>query len=260
MNTPNKITLSRLLLLPLIIFFYLADFIPFARLVSAVLFIVACLTDFLDGYLARKNNQVTTLGKFFDTIADKVLIMTGMILIIAVPISTGVAVVWPTWLGVVCIIIMLAREFIISALRQIAASQGIVLAAEKSGKIKATIQYVSVSLYVIYAFILTDIVKIADMPERAGAIINFILMIILCVATFLTIYSGVGYLIRNRKVFSMAGKNDSKKSETIDSEEGSQEIIEESQIAEDEQDQLNESEDEENRLDQLEEDKKKDNK
>lgn len=260
MNTPNKITLSRLLLLPLIIFFYLADFIPFARLVSAVLFIVACLTDFLDGYLARKNNQVTTLGKFFDTIADKVLIMTGMILIIAVPISTGVAVVWPTWLGVVCIIIMLAREFIISALRQIAASQGIVLAAEKSGKIKATIQYVSVSLYFIYAFILTDIVKIADMPERAGAIINFILMIILCVATFLTIYSGVGYLIRSRKVFSMAGKNDSKKSETIDSEEGSQEIIDESQIAEDEQDQLNESEDEENRLDQLEEDKKKDNK
>ena len=260
MNTPNKITLSRLLLLPLIIFFYLADFIPFARLVSAVLFIVACLTDFLDGYLARKNNQVTTLGKFFDTIADKVLIMTGMILIIAVPISTGVAVVWPTWLGVVCIIIMLAREFIISALRQIAASQGIVLAAEKSGKIKATIQYVSVSLYFIYAFILTDIVKIADMPERAGAIINFILMIILCVATFLTIYSGVGYLIRNRKVFSMAGKNDSKKSETIDSEEGSQEIIDESQIAEDEQDQLAENEDEENRLDQLEEDKKKDNK
>ncbi len=261
MNTPNKITLSRLLLLPLIIFFYLADFIPFARLVSAVLFIVACLTDFLDGYLARKNNQVTTLGKFFDTIADKVLIMTGMILIIAVPTSTGVAVVWPTWLGVVCIIIMLAREFIISALRQIAASQGIVLAAEKSGKIKATIQYVSVSLYFIYAFILTDIVKkIADMPERAGAIINFILMIILCVATFLTIYSGVGYLIRNRKVFSMAGKNDSKKSDIVESEEESQEIIEESQIAEDEQDQLNESEDEENRLDQLEEDKKKDNK
>lgn len=260
MNTPNKITLSRLLLLPLIIFFYLADFIPFARLVSAVLFIVACLTDFLDGYLARKNNQVTTLGKFFDTIADKVLIMTGVILIIAVPISTGVAVVWPTWLGVVCIIIMLAREFIISALRQIAASQGIVLAAEKSGKIKATIQYVSVSLYFIYAFILTDIVKIADMPERAGAIINFILMIILCVATFLTIYSGVGYLIRSRKVFSMAGKNDSKKSDIVESEEESHEIIEESQIAEDEQDQLNESEDEENRLDQLEEDKKKDNK
>ena len=233
MNTPNKITLSRLLLLPLIIFFYLADFIPFARLVSAVLFIVACLTDFLDGYLARKNNQVTTLGKFFDSIADKVLIMTGMILIIAVPISTGVAVVWPTWLGVVCIIIMLAREFIISALRQIAASQGIVLAAEKSGKIKATIQYVSVSLYFIYAFILTDIVKIADMPNNVASIINFILMIILCVATFLTIYSGVGYLIKNRKVFSMAGKNDSKKSDIVESEEESQEFIEESQIAED---------------------------
>ncbi len=210
MNTPNKITLSRLLLLPLIIFFYLADFIPFARLVSTILFITACLTDFLDGYLARKNNQVTTLGKFFDSIADKVLIMTGMILIISAPIANGVAVVYPTWLGIVCIIIMLAREFIISALRQIAASQGIVLAAEKSGKIKATIQYISVSLYFFYAFILTDVVKLADFPEKTFAIINFILMIILCVATFLTIYSGVGYLIRNRKVFSEAGKDEEK--------------------------------------------------
>lgn len=258
MNTPNKITLSRLLLLPLIIFFYLADFIPFGRLVSAVLFIVACLTDFLDGYLARKNNQVTTLGKFFDAIADKVLIMTGMILIIAVPISTGVAVVWPCWLGVVCIIIMLAREFIISALRQIAASQGIVLAAEKSGKIKATIQYVSVSLYFVYAFILTDIVKIADMPEKAGAIINFILMIILCVATFLTIYSGVGYLIRNRKVFAVAGKDDGNK-KAVENNEEKQENIQETLIEQDEQDYLDEDleESEESRLDKIDKDRKK---
>lgn len=84
MNTPNKITLTRILMLPLIVFFYLATFIPYGRLVSAVLFVVACLTDFLDGYLARKNNQVTTLGKFFDSIADKMLIMTGLILITAV--------------------------------------------------------------------------------------------------------------------------------------------------------------------------------
>ena len=73
MNTPNKITLSRLLLIPLIVFFYLATFIPYARLVAAILFVIAALTDFVDGRIARKTNQVTDLGKFFDAIADKVL-------------------------------------------------------------------------------------------------------------------------------------------------------------------------------------------
>ena len=146
MNTPNKITLARLILIPFIVFFYLATFIPFGRLVSAVLFVVACLTDFLDGYLARKNNQVTTLGKFFDSIADKVLVMTGLILIVSVPVGVMNSIVYPTWLGVVCVVIMLAREFIISALRQVSASKGIILAADKGGKVKATAQYVVVSL------------------------------------------------------------------------------------------------------------------
>ena len=205
MNTPNKITLSRLLLLPIIIFFYLADFIPYGRLVATTVFIIACLTDFLDGYLARKNNQVTDLGKFFDSIADKVLIMTGMILIVAVPVQGYTTVFNPTqWLGVTCIIIMLAREFIISALRQVAASKGIVLAADKGGKIKATVQYISVTLYMFFGFILTDIVptEISESTDRILSIVRFILMVILIVATLLTIYSGASYLIRNRKVFT----------------------------------------------------------
>ena len=205
MNTPNKITLSRLLLLPIIIFFYLADFIFYGRLVATIVFIIACLTDFLDGYLARKNNQVTDLGKFFDSIADKVLIMTGMILIVAVPVQGYTTVFNPTqWLGVTCIIIMLAREFIISALRQVAASKGIVLAADKGGKIKATVQYISVTLYMFFGFILTDIVptEISESTDRILSIVRSILMVILIVATLLTIYSGASYLIRNRKVFT----------------------------------------------------------
>lgn len=204
MNTPNKITLSRLLLLPIIIFFYIADFIPYGRLVATIVFIIACLTDFLDGYLARKNNQVTDLGKFFDSIADKVLIMTGMILIVSVPVQGYTTVFCPTeWLGVVCIIIMLAREFIISALRQVAASKGIVLAADKGGKIKATVQYVSVTLYMAFGFVLTDIIpEITESNDKALSIVKFILMVILIVATILTIYSGASYLIRNRKVFT----------------------------------------------------------
>ncbi len=203
MNTPNKITLSRLLLIPLIVFFYLATFIPYARLVAAILFVIAALTDFVDGRIARKTNQVTDLGKFFDAIADKVLTMTGFILIIAVPITGTAPVVWPSWLGVVCVVIMLAREFIISALRQLAASKGKVLAADMSGKIKATLQFVAIVLYMFYAFFLTDIIQsiAPSVVDRVTGIIGLILMIFLAAATVLTVYSGVHYLIQNRFVF-----------------------------------------------------------
>ena len=210
MNAPNKITLVRLLLLPIIIFFYLADFIPYGKLVATIVFVIACLTDFVDGYIARKYNIVTDLGKFFDSIADKVLIMTGMILIISGPLTGSAPVVYPTWLGIICVIIMLAREFIISALRQIAAAKGKVLAAEKSGKIKATVQYIAVTGYMIFAFVLDDIISITAMNETALAVVRFILMILLVVATVLTIYSGTSYLIKNRKVFS-SEQNEEKK-------------------------------------------------
>ena len=212
MNTPNKITLSRLLLIPLIVFFYLASFIPYARLVAAILFVIAALTDFVDGRIARKTNQVTDLGKFFDAIADKVLTMTGFILIIAVPITGTAPVVWPSWLGVVCVVVMLAREFIISALRQLAASKGKVLAADMSGKIKATLQFVSIVLYMFYAFFLTDIAPnlSTSVVETATGIIGLILMIVLALATVLTVYSGVHYLIQNRFVFKDEKKSEEK--------------------------------------------------
>ena len=212
MNTPNKITLSRLLLIPLIVFFYLATFIPYARLVAAILFVIAALTDFVDGRIARKTNQVTDLGKFFDAIADKVLTMTGFLLIIAVPITGTAPVVWPSWLGVVCVVVMLAREFIISALRQLAASKGKVLAADMSGKIKATLQFVSIVLYMFYAFFLTDIAPnlSTSVVETATGIIGLILMIVLALATVLTVYSGVHYLIQNRFVFKDEKKSEEK--------------------------------------------------
>ncbi len=199
MNLPNSITLSRLVMIPLIIFFYLADFIPFGKLVAAILFLVACLTDFLDGYVARKYNKVTTLGKFFDSIADKVLVMTGLILIVAAPTLGSVPVVYPTWMGVVCAIIILAREFIISALRQLAASKGVVLAADMGGKVKATAQYIVITLYMILAFVETDL--LASSEHLALSITNFVFMILLIATTFLTIYTGVSYILRNTKVF-----------------------------------------------------------
>ena len=203
-NTPNKISLARILLIPLVVFFYLATFIPFGKLVATILFVVACLTDFVDGHLARKNNQVTDFGKFFDSIADKALIMAGMILICSAPAIGSAPITQPTWLGIACVIIMLGREFIISALRQIAASKGVVLAADKGGKIKATVQYVSVTLYMIFAFIMSPDVldyNSSMVDDKAYGIVHLVLMIIFVLTTLITIYTGASYLIRNRKVF-----------------------------------------------------------
>ena len=231
MNTPNKITLSRLLLIPVVMFFYLATFIPYGKLVATVIFIVACLTDFLDGYLARKNNQVTTLGKFFDSIADKVLIMMGMLLIVCVPVGINPA-VYPGWLGVVCVIIILAREFIVSALRQIAAAKGVVLAADMGGKIKATAQYVVTTLYMVLAFVQeTFLPNIINETPVWVAVVRFVLMILLVATTILTIYSGASYLIRNRHVFKEGAKEDSASDEkTVVAEEVAEEEAAEEEV------------------------------
>ena len=208
MNLPNKITLARILLIPFVIFFYVASFIPYGRFVSAGLFMIACYTDFLDGRIARKRGLVTDLGKFFDSIADKVLIMAGMVLVISVPLRGAVAAAQPIILTSICMIIMLAREFIISALRQIAAAKGKVLAAEKSGKIKAAVQDVTISLYMIYAAFVADTNLLIGASNTANAVINIILLVLLVTSTLLTITSGIGYLVRNKRVFVERKKYD----------------------------------------------------
>ena len=208
MNLPNKITLTRILLIPFVIFFYVASFIPYGRFVSAGLFMIACYTDFLDGHIARKRGLVTDQGKFFDTIADTVLIMTGMVLIISVPLRGAVAAAQPIILTSICMIIMLAREFIISALRQIAAAKGKVLAAEKSGKIKAAVQDVTISLYMLYAAFVADTELLIGASNTANAVINIILLVLLVTSTLLTITSGIGYLVRNKGVFVEKKKYD----------------------------------------------------
>lgn len=225
MNVPNRITLARILLLPLIVFFYIADFIPYGRLVATVLFAVAALTDSWDGKYARKHNMVTDFGKFFDTIADKCLIMTGLILIVASGIKGNTPIVWPSWAGVICVIIILAREFIVSALRQIAASKGKVLAAGQGGKVKATVQDVVVTLYMALAFFVTDIYPMidVDLANKITGIIRFILLIALCLTTLLTIYTGVDYLVKNRFVFMEDGKNFKKKEEKKEVKEDKEE-------------------------------------
>ena len=156
MNLPNKITLCRIFLIPLVMFFFMADFIPYGKLVAALIFIIAAVTDNIDGRIARKRNMVTDLGKFLDPIADKVLVMAGLLLLIAWPLNgveTRVASIYPYWLGIICVSLIFAREFLVSGFRQIAATKKIVLAAEKTGKVKAALQDVTIALYMIWSFV-----------------------------------------------------------------------------------------------------------
>lgn len=200
MNLPNKITISRICLIPLVIFFFMADFIPYGKLVAALIFGIAAITDNIDGRIARKRGLVTDLGKFLDPIADKILVMSGLLLIVAWPVTgdgfvSALPAVKPVWLGILCTIIILGRELIISAFRQIAATKKLVLAADKSGKIKAAFQDVTIFLYMIYAFLVVEFYP--SIQGTANTVLNVILIILLAITTILTITSGIGYIVKN---------------------------------------------------------------
>ena len=114
MNLPNKISTARICLIPFVVFFYLATFIPYSKIIAALIFAIASLTDMIDGKIARSRNLITTLGKFLDSIADKLLVVAGLVLICFDIILQPY--------GVIIAIIIISRELIISALRQIAAA------------------------------------------------------------------------------------------------------------------------------------------
>lgn len=127
MNTPNKLTLLRVLMIPFFVWAMCVD----STFIALILFVIASATDALDGYLARKNNLVTNFGKFMDPIADKLLVMSALIMLF-------------DRIGAICIIILLGREFIISGFRLVASDAGVVIAAGKSGKLKTIIQMVMI--------------------------------------------------------------------------------------------------------------------
>ncbi|MGL4606436.1 MAG: CDP-diacylglycerol--glycerol-3-phosphate 3-phosphatidyltransferase [Eubacteriaceae bacterium] len=176
MNLPNKITVVRIIMIPFFIAALLIDF-PFHQGIAAVLFIVAALTDSLDGYLARSRNLVTDFGKFMDPLADKLLVCSALICFV----QLGSV---PAWM----VIIIIAREFAITGLRTLAASDGIVIAASKWGKAKTISQMIAIILILFnnWPFSLINI------PMD---------VIMIYIATLLTLISGIDYLIINKKVF-----------------------------------------------------------
>ena len=190
MNLPNKLTILRILLIPVFAAVYLIGAIPYNFLIAGCIFTIAALTDFLDGYIARKHNLVTNLGKFLDPIADKILVSTAFILMLVSPFGSS-EVILPQY-AAIAVAIILARELMVSGFRIVAASKGLVLAADKSGKIKTFTQDIAiVVLLVAPAF--------NSFPSAAN-VIHFVGLGILGVATILTIVSGIEYLVKNKAV------------------------------------------------------------
>ncbi len=192
MNLPNKLTVLRMVLIPFMMFFYLAEFIPhgIGKVVALVIFIVAALTDLLDGKIARKYNLVTNLGKFLDPIADKILTATALFMLMA---DGTIPAPW----GVIIVTIIIAREFMVSALRLIAASQGTVLAADIWGKAKTMVQMIAIPILLLIPFLI-----------ELGGVANWLVLTVkiigwtaLGVATVLTIVSGANYLFKNKHCF-----------------------------------------------------------
>ena len=175
MNLPNKLTTFRVILIPFFVFFMLApDMTGINHYIAAAIFIVASLTDLLDGKIARKNNLVTNFGKFMDPLADKLLVCSAMICLI----QTGQLAAW-------IVVIIIAREFIISGFRLIASDNGVVIAASYWGKFKTTFQMLMVIVLILNV----------QMPffQILGKILTY-------AALILTVVSLIDYIVKNKDV------------------------------------------------------------
>lgn len=172
MNLPNKLTMFRVILIPFFVLFMLVDITSLDKWIALAIFIIASLTDLLDGKIARKYNLVTNFGKFMDPLADKLLVCSALICLVAMDRI-------PAWM----VIVIIAREFIISGFRLIASDNGVVIAASYWGKFKTTFQMVMICL------LIADIEAIAVLTT-----------VVMWIAVLLTIISLIDYLVKNKDV------------------------------------------------------------
>ncbi len=178
MNTANKLTIFRVVLVPFFVFFCLADFIPYSKIAAFIIFVVATVTDKLDGYIARKYNMITTFGKFMDPIADKLLVSAALIYLTAI----GKIPVWIT-------IVIIGREFAISGVRLIATESSVTIAASACGKLKTIAQMVM------------TIIMLADIP-----VLYYVEKTVMYIALILTIISLADYIIKNKEILTIEDK------------------------------------------------------
>ncbi|MDE7329862.1 MAG: CDP-diacylglycerol--glycerol-3-phosphate 3-phosphatidyltransferase [Clostridia bacterium] len=194
MNLPNKLTISRMLMIPVFIVFFYVQFTGHYICALAV-FAIASLTDLFDGKIARKYNLITNLGKFLDPIADKVLVLSALVIMLTVPSFLNCYL--GNWALIVAgcgVAVILAREIIVSGFRMVAASSGMVIAADIFGKYKTVFQDVAVVVLLIGACVgeFTDHITVE--------IINYVGLACFAISVVLTIISGVNYLVKNIEV------------------------------------------------------------
>ena len=173
MNLPNKLTIARVICVPIFVVLYYLDL----NLWACIVFVIASITDMLDGRIARSRNMVTNFGKIMDPLADKVLVYAAFCLFIEKDVMPG-------WM----LIIILAREFAVSGMRTVAASQGTVVAAGMTGKIKTVLQ-----MFAVIFLLLGPYAKALDIIGQ----------VLLWASLVMTIVSGAEYIIKNKNVFSM---------------------------------------------------------
>lgn len=178
MNLPNKLTIFRVILIPFFVLFLLVDITAYDKWIALAIFIIASVTDFLDGHIARKYHLVTNFGKFMDPLADKLLVCSAMICLVELERI-------PSWI----VIVIIAREFIISGFRLVASDNGVVIAASYWGKFKTTFQIIMICL------------MIADLAPLA-----LVTQIVMWIALALTVISLADYLIKNKSVMQDTGK------------------------------------------------------
>lgn len=195
MNLPNKLTISRMVMIPVFITLFYVHFTGHYFVALAV-FAIACLTDLFDGKIARKYNLVTNLGKFLDPIADKVLVLSALVVMLTVPrIFTAGLGGWALIVAGCGVALILAREIIVSGFRMVAASTGMVIAADIFGKYKTTTQDIAIVILLIGA-------GISEFAYKAGRIVNYIGLAFFAISVVLTVISGINYLVKNREVLS----------------------------------------------------------
>jgi CDP-diacylglycerol--glycerol-3-phosphate 3-phosphatidyltransferase len=202
MNLANKLTILRVLLVPIFIILVIIDSF-WANVFALLVFIAASITDYYDGVIARKQNMITTLGIFLDPLADKLLVTSAFILFVGI-YTLNI----PAWM-VICII---AREFIITGLRSIAASKNIIIPASMAGKVKTTSQMIAIITILVILSVNSAIMKFYstspyELLESNGwqHFLGLVLVHapywLMLIATIFTLYSGISYIISHKKIF-----------------------------------------------------------
>lgn len=183
MNLPNKLTLLRIALIPLFCIFLCVES-WMGQLVAALIFILASLTDMLDGYIARRDQLITDFGKLVDPIADKMLITSAMIFMVAQGRMTAIVV-----------LLFISREFIISAFRMLAASRGTVIAADKLGKFKTVAQMIAIVMLILFK-------PLGDNRPLIGNVGIIVSDVAVYIALTLSIVSCIDYVYKNRSIIN----------------------------------------------------------